>query len=154
MELDASDRALLAALQDDARLPQAALGARVGLSAAAVNRRIARLTFSGHISGTSAVLDPEVLGYPTTVIAHLALVDERTDRLDALETALTANPHVQQCYYVTGEWDFVVIMLVRDMAQYRELTRELFFAGGNVKRFESSVVMHQAKKSLDVPLGP
>lgn len=154
MELDAADRALLAALQEDARLPQAALGTRVGLSAAAVNRRVARLTRSGHISGTSAVLDPALLGYPTTVIAHLALVDERTDRLDALESVLTSNPHVQQCYYVTGEWDFIVVLLVRDMRQYRELTRELFFAGGNVKRFETSVVMHQAKKSLGVPLDP
>jgi Lrp/AsnC family transcriptional regulator, leucine-responsive regulatory protein len=150
--LDDVDLALLAALQSDARLSQGALGARVGLSAAAVNRRIRRLTDDGYIRRTSAVLNPSPLGYPLTVIVQIEMVSEETERLDQLQRDLTACQNVQQCYYVTGEWDIILIVLVPDMDHYRRLTRDLFFASGNVKRFKTLVVMNHAKVSLDVPL--
>ena len=153
VELDEVDVALLAALQGDARVPQATLGAWVGLSAAAVNRRLRRLMDAGVITRTSAVLAPELLGHPLTVVAQIEVVSEQVDLLDAMEQTFTRCPQVQQCYYVTGEWDFVLVLLVRDMAEYTRLTRELFFAGNNVKRFKTLVVMKRAKVTLDVPLG-
>ena len=150
--LDSVDVELLAALQADARIPQASLGARVGLSAAAVNRRLRRLTDDGFITSIRARLSAERLGHPMTVIAQVEVMSEETERLDALEQAFVACPQVQQCYYVTGEWDFVLTIVVRDMEQYRELTRSLFFGSGNVKRFKTLVVMKASKVSLDVPL--
>lgn len=152
VSLDDVDRALLAAVQDDARTPQAALGARVGLSAAAVNRRLRRLTDAGVITRTRAVLAPERLDHPLTVIAQVEVVSEQPDALDAMRRSFTDCPQVQQCYYVTGEWDFVLVLVVRDMDQYTALTRELFFASNNVKRFKTLVVMNRAKVTLDVPL--
>lgn len=151
-DLDAVDLALLADLQQDARPSQGALGARVGLSAAAVNRRIRRLADDGYIDRTVAVLEPGALGYPLTVIVQLEAVSEEVDKLDELQRSLVECPNVQQCYYVTGEWDFVLVLLVHDMDQYRRLTRELFFASGNVKRFKTLVVMDRAKVGLSVPL--
>ncbi|MFH8248985.1 Lrp/AsnC family transcriptional regulator [Microbacterium sp. B2969] len=145
--LDDVDRELLVALQGDAREPQAALGKRVGLSAAAVNRRIARLTSLGVIAGSSIRLAPELVGRPVTVIAHLALESEQPELLDRVRTALVECPQVQQCYYVAGEWDFVLILAVADMAEYTQLTRELFFADSNVRRFSTQVVMDRAKAS-------
>ncbi|HQF03435.1 MAG TPA: Lrp/AsnC family transcriptional regulator [Phycicoccus sp.] len=150
--LDSVDVELLAALQADARIPQASLGARVGLSAAAVNRRLRRLTDDGFITSIRARLSAERLGHPLTVIAQVEVMSEETERLDALEQAFVACRQVQQCYYVTGEWDFVLTIVVRDMEQYRELTRSLFFGSGNVKRFKTLVVMNASKVSLDVPL--
>ena len=82
LDLDDVDAILLDALQADARLPQAALGARVGLSAAAVNRRLRRLTDAGVIRRTSAVLAPELLGVPLTVVVGVSLVSERLDLID------------------------------------------------------------------------
>ncbi|MFN8149293.1 MAG: Lrp/AsnC family transcriptional regulator [Candidatus Nanopelagicales bacterium] len=152
VSLDDVDRALLAAVQDDARTPQAALGARVGLSAAAVNRRLRRLTDAGVITRTRAVLAPERLDHPLTVIAQVEVVSEQPDALDAMRRSFTDCAQVQQCYYVTGEWDFVLVLVVRDMDQYTALTRELFFASNNVKRFKTLVVMNRAKVTLDVPL--
>lgn len=152
MQLDETDLALLAAVQGDARLSQAALGARVGLSAAAVNRRLQRLTAAGTVVRTTAVLAPGLLGHPLTVIAHVEVADERADLLDELERTFVACPEVQQCYYVTGNCDFIVVFIVRDMDQYRRLTRELFFASGNVKRFTTHVAMKRSKVTLDVPL--
>jgi len=151
--LDDTDRALLGLLQADARMPQSALGARVGLSAAAVNRRIRRMADTGVIHRVSAVVAPDRLDFRLTVIAQVEVVNEQPDALDQTQTAFTDCPHVQQCYYVTGEWDFVLIMIVRDMDEYTRLTRELFFASNNVKRFTSLVVMNRAKVSLDVPVG-
>lgn len=151
-DLDAVDLALLADLQQDARPSQGALGARVGLSAAAVNRRIRRLADDGYIDRTVAVLEPGALGYPLTVIVQIEAVSEEVDKLDELQRSLVECPNVQQCYYVTGEWDFVLVLLVHDMDRYRRLTRELFFASGNVKRFKTLVVMDRAKVGLSVPL--
>ena len=71
---DEIDRSLLSELQRDARLSQGALGARVGLSAAAVNRRVRRLTDDGYIRRTAAELDPTALGYPLTVVVQIEAV--------------------------------------------------------------------------------
>lgn len=152
VDVDEIDRALLRALQRDARIPQAALGARVGLSAAAVNRRLRRLTDRGVIAGSTVVLDPAALGHPVTVIAHVALISEQPALLDRARSSFTSCPQVQQCYYVAGEWDFVLVLCVADMSEYTELTRELFFADDNVRRFSTEVVMDRAMTTLDVPL--
>lgn len=148
------DLALLSHVQQDARLAQGALGARVGLSAAAVNRRVRRLTDDGYIASNVAVLDPARLGHPLTVIVQIEAVSEEIDKLDDLQQRLVTCPNVQQCYYVTGEWDFVLVLLLRDMDQYRQLTRDLFFPSGNIRRFKTLVVMDRAKVSLSVPIGP
>jgi DNA-binding Lrp family transcriptional regulator len=154
MPMDDLDRRLLALVQKDARLPQAALGAKIGLSAAAVNRRLRRLAEAGVITGMHVTLAPERLGHPLTVIAYVEVESEQPEALDAMQSRLVACPQVQQCYYVTGEWDFVLVLLVRDMEQYTRLTRELFFASNNVKRFKTLVAMNRAKVTLDVPLQP
>ncbi len=150
--MDDVDRSLLAALQHDARIPQASLGTRVGLSAAAVNRRLRRLLDTGVIVRIAAVLAPDRLDHPLTVIAQVEVESEQPEVLDRTQARFTECPQVQQCYYVTGEWDFVMVFVVRDMVEYTSLTRELFFASNNVKRFKSLVVMDRAKVSLDVPL--
>ncbi|HRN29233.1 MAG TPA: Lrp/AsnC family transcriptional regulator, partial [Terrimesophilobacter sp.] len=109
-ELDAVDRMLLVALQEDARTPQATLGARVGLSTAAVNRRMRRLTDEGVITGSAVTVAPELVGRPVTVIAHVAVESEQLELLDRVRAAFVACPQVQQCYYVAGEWDFVLVL--------------------------------------------
>ena len=78
--------------------------------------------------------------------------NERIDLLDAMKASFRACPQVQQCYYVTGEWDFIVIFAVRDMAQYTSLSRQLFFRSNNVRRFRTLVTMDSVKVSLDVPI--
>ena len=152
LELDATDLAILAQLQEDARIPQAALSKKVGLSAAAVNRRIHRLTDGGVITRTSAVLASDALGYPLNLVVLIEVESEQPDQLDQVKASFTNCPNVQQNYYVTGEWDFVLMMTVKDMAEYISLTRELFLLKNNVKRFKTLVVMDKAKATLDVPL--
>lgn len=152
VELDSLDIALLAQLQQDARTPQATIGDRIGLSSTAVNRRIKRLTEAGVILKTTAVLSQELLGAPLTIVVNIEAVSEQLDLIDKLEASFSASPAIQQCYYVTGEWDFVLIVVVKDMSEYDTLTRELFFPNNNVKRFKSLVVMRRTKVTLDVQI--
>lgn len=152
MDLDDTDRRLLALLQTDARMPLDRLADAVGTSSATVQRRTKRLRDAGVIAGESAVLDPRALGYPMTFLVTVELERERAHDLDAFRRALVAEPQVQQAYYVTGETDFALICLARDMDDFEALTRRLFIDRPNVRRFRTNVVMNRTKVGLDVPV--
>lgn len=151
--LDHFDLQLLAQLQDDARLPQSELGGRVNLSTAAVNRRLKRLADAGVIRRYTVEVDPSAVGYPLTIIAGVEAESERMDLLDETKRVFESCPEVQQCYYVTGDWDFILILTVTDMEHYNALTRRLFFTSNNVKRFKTFVAMSRVKASLSLPIG-
>ncbi|KVU05653.1 AsnC family transcriptional regulator [Burkholderia ubonensis] len=148
--LDAFDRKLLMEVQRDAQTPQNELGARVNLSTAAVNRRLRRLAEDGVIERYTAVVAPEKVGYALTIVVNVEMESEQIDQIDAMKRTFEQCPQVQQCYYVTGEWDFVLILTVRDMDQYNALTRQLFFSNNNVKRFKTLVSMWRVKVGLGV----
>ncbi|ADU38909.1 Lrp/AsnC family transcriptional regulator [Variovorax paradoxus] len=152
--LDALDLRLLELIQIDSRMSQSELGERVHLSTAAVNRRLKRMRDDGVIRRYGAVLAPAALGHPLSIVAEVEVESERIDLLDAMKQSFRACPQVQQCYYVTGEWDFILILVVQDMAQYTALSRQLFFQSNNVKRFRTLVTMDPVKVSLDVPARP
>ena len=152
MDLDLFDRKILALLQQDNRTPQRDISAAVNLSVSAVNRRIAAMEAAGVIRGNVAVVDPPKIGRPLTIVVEVTVESERLDLLDAVKKRLTECPQVQQVYYVTGEADFVLILTVADMDEYVALSRELFFAKGNVKSFRTLVAMERAKVSLAVPV--
>ncbi|MBS0342904.1 MAG: Lrp/AsnC family transcriptional regulator [Proteobacteria bacterium] len=151
-DLDGYDRALLALVQEDARMTQSELGERANLSTAAVNRRLKQLAGAGVIERHAARLNPKALGYHLTLIVEVKVESERSDLLDAMQQDFKACPQVQQCYYVTGECDFVLIILARDMDQYVELTRRLFHDNKNVKAFKTIVAMNRVKTGMGVPI--
>ena len=151
MNLDHFDMALLSAVQRDASTSQLDLGERVNLSSAAVNRRLKKMSAEGVIQGTVARVNAELLGYTLTVITEVEVENERLDLLDEMKKAFLDCPQVQQCYYVAGECDFVLIMLVKNMEQYTQLTRQLFFENNNVKRFKTLVSMSNVKTGMFVP---
>lgn len=114
---------------------------RANLSSAAVNRRLKKMNTDGVIRKSVALLDPAHLDYRLTVVTEVEVENERLDLLDEMKQAFLACPQVQQCYYVAGECDFVLIMSVRNMEQYTELIRTLFFESNNVRRFKTLVSM-------------
>ncbi|KAB2904208.1 MAG: Lrp/AsnC family transcriptional regulator [Burkholderiaceae bacterium] len=153
LTLDSFDLQLLAQLQVDARLSQAELGERVNLSTAAVNRRLKRLAEDGVIKRYTVELEPAAVGYPLTIIAGVEAESERVDLLDETRRVFVSCPEVQQCYYVTGDWDFILILAVTNMEHYNALTRQLFFMSNNVKRFKTFVTMSREKTGLSLPIG-
>ena len=150
-DLDPFDLAILAILQKDATTPQRAIGEAVNLSAPAVQRRIKRMQETGVIQANVAVADPAKLGQAITVLVEIEMASELASEIDAAKRAFAEAPEVQQCYYVTGEFDFMLVVLVPDMAAYEALTRRLFFGNNNVKRFRSLVALDRVKVGLSVP---
>jgi len=152
MTPDSFDRAILALLQQDNRMPQRLIAEKVGLSAPAVQRRVQRLEASGVIAANVAIVDPAALGRPLTILVEVEVTNESGERIDELKRRFIAAPEVQQCYYVTGEVDFMLVVTVPTMADYEEMTRRLFFADENVRKFRTFVTMDRVKTGTHVPV--
>jgi Lrp/AsnC family transcriptional regulator, leucine-responsive regulatory protein len=153
VELDDFDLRILAVVQRNNQTPHREIGEQVSLSVPSVARRLQRLRSAGVISHDRSTLDPDALGTRVTVIAHVSAESEAIELLDEMKARFEACEQIQQCYYVTGDVDFILIFCTRDMAEYTALTRTLFFAAGNVRSFRTFVAMERVKVTLDVPIG-
>jgi DNA-binding Lrp family transcriptional regulator len=151
-QLDALDLKILELVQLDNLMPHREISERVGLSAPAVARRLQRLRAGGVIRKDIAVIDERSVGRPLTIIVEVTSENERLDLIDEMKWRFAQCPQVLQCYYVTGEMDFILVMNAKDMDEYTLLTRQLFFEGGNVKSFRTCVVMETVKADGPLPL--
>ncbi|MBA3947118.1 MAG: Lrp/AsnC family transcriptional regulator [Herpetosiphonaceae bacterium] len=152
-QLDILDRKILAILQQDNTTPQRTIGETVNLSAPAVQRRIKRMTDEGVIRANVAIVDPNAVGQPITIFVEVEVISETAERIAEAKRGFAAAPEIQQCYYVTGEADFILIIVISTMADYETLTRRLFFDNSNVKRFRTCVAMDRVKVGLSIPVG-
>ena len=148
--MDDKDTQILKLMQSNSRLTAEALGDEIGLSPAAVQKRQKKLRETGVIENEIAVLSPSKLGREMTVIVQVMLERESRMHLDAFKRRMKSAPAVQQCYYATGEADFVLVVIVGDIKEYEEFTQEYFFDESNVNKFTSSIVMDRVKVSLDI----
>ncbi|MGF6439941.1 Lrp/AsnC family leucine-responsive transcriptional regulator [Paraburkholderia youngii] len=108
----------------------------------------------GLIRNYAAIVAPEKVGYPLTIVATVEVDSEQIHLLDSMKRTFAQCPEIQQCYYVAGEWDFVLLLTVHNMDKYKALTRQLFFSNNNVKRFKTLVSMNNVKVGLGVPVAP
>lgn len=150
MKLDSYDKKILTLLQQNNHLSQRQIADRVNLSPSAINRRIAALEEAGIVKSNVSIIDSSKVGRPITIMAQVMIENERLDLLQEDKQRFVNCPQVQQVYYVTGDFDFLLVMNVRDMAEYELLTRELFFASGNIKSFKTIVSMQNAKQEMTV----
>jgi Lrp/AsnC family transcriptional regulator, leucine-responsive regulatory protein len=150
--LDAMDLAILRLFQRDTSLPAAAIGEQVGLSAAAVQRRIKRMRESGVIEALVAQINPATVGLPVTVVVHVDIERETLRHIDAFKRAMNARPEVQQCWYTTGLTDFILVVRVASLAAYEQFTREALVSVDNVSRFTSYVVLGEVKRGLGLAI--
>jgi Lrp/AsnC family transcriptional regulator, leucine-responsive regulatory protein len=152
VSLDALDLAILERYQEDTQQAAHAIGRAVGLSAAAVQRRLKRLRASRVIEAEVAIVSPAAMGMTLSCIVMVDLDREDARTLAAFQKRICEYPEVQQCYYVAGREDFVLVILAADMASYEAFTRRALLADDNVKSFTTHVAMSRAKVSLGVPL--
>ena len=149
---DPFDLAILRILQKDNTVPQRVIGEQVNLSAPSVQRRIKRLEASGVIAAQTAIVDPARFGPALTIVVQVELNVETGGAIDVVKQSFIDAPEIQQCYYVTGEADFVLIVIVQDMAEYEALTQRLFFPNETIKKFKTFVTMDRTKVSLEVDI--
>lgn len=151
-KLDKADLRLLSALQDDASVSVNELSDISHLSTASVQRRVKRLKEQDFLQGCHYQLDAKKLNKRMTFVVNVEMEREQSDQLDRFKKMASDDPNVQQCYYVTGEADFVLICLAEDMDEFELITKRLFFNNGNVRRFTTNVVMSKPKVTLNVPI--
>lgn len=150
--VDDLNRAILRELQQDARLSSEKLGDRVGISRSAAQRRVQMLRERGVIEKEIAVVAAGQTDHAMTFIVEVELERERIDLLDEFRRSMLQLEDVQQCYYVTGHTDFILVVLAKDMKSYEAFTRRVFVENPNIRRFHTNVVVDQVKVGLSVPL--
>ena len=126
-------------------------GDRVNASdASAIARSLGQL--KGPLMKVAQLLSTIPEAVPAEYAAELAQLQSDAPPMGwaFVKRRMRAAPGVQQCYYATGEADFIIVMVVKDIKEYEEFTQEYFFDESNVSRFTSSVVMDRVKVSLDV----
>ena len=137
--LDRLDRRILAELQQDCSLTNAALAERVGLSPPACLKRVRRLTERGVIARQVALLAPEKFGQWLHVVVEVQMERDRKDLYQQFLRRVHAATEVKQCYQVTGETDFVLIVVVPDMDAYDRFCDRVLYADGNMRKFRTMV---------------
>jgi len=150
--MDRFDAAILEALQRNSRLTADGLSEKVGLSSDACRKRLARLRTSGVIEAEVAILDPTLIGRGLLLIVEVSLDQERRANLEHFKARMQAAPEVMQCYYVTGNADFILIVSARDMADFENFTIEHFIDEENILRFQTSAVMNRVKTGFSMPV--
>lgn len=151
--IDSFDRKILDIVQHANRTTSEQIAEQVGLSPAAVQRRLKRLREQQVIQADISVVTPKAIGRAMTFVVQVSLERERADLMDAFKLNMKKNEAVQQCYYVTGSSDFILIVTAVDMEGYDRFTREAFFDNANVRSFQTNVVMDSVKVGLSVPMG-
>jgi len=151
--LDGFDLKLLSLLQENNQMTAQQLSEHVHLSPVSCLRRIKRLREQRVIHKDVSIVNPEKVGHTMTMVVLVALERERQDMSDHFKQSMLKLPEVMQCYYVTGEFDFVLILTVKDMQAYEEFSTRFFFENKNIRRFNTLVVISRVKVGMSIPLG-
>ena len=147
IELDKTDRKILAILQREARIAITDLASRVGLSATPVSERVKRLERENVITGYHAHLDPQSLGLRILVFVELRLSKKSAEIFEAVKRELAFVPEILECHLVAGEFDYLVKARIPDMSDYRSLLGRILLKLPMAIESRSYVVMEETKES-------
>ncbi len=153
MTLDRLDRRLLTLLQQTCGLTNLALAERVGLSPPACLKRVKRLRTRGYIAREVAILAPQKLGPLLHIVVEVQMERDRKDLYQQFLRRVQAAPAVKQCYQVTGEVDFVLIVVVRDMDAYDRFCDEVLYADPNMRKFRTMISRFRNKFDTAIDVG-
>lgn len=152
MQRDRTDRQILEILQRDARITNAALAEKVHLSESACLRRVRALEESGLVAGYSALLNQEKAGFPVNVFVNITLDRQDQKDLQTFEQAVRRIPEVMECYLMTGEYDYLVRVVVADTADFERIHSQHLTRLPGVIRVHSSFALRTIQKSFALPL--
>jgi Lrp/AsnC family transcriptional regulator, leucine-responsive regulatory protein len=149
-ELDGYDKKLLRELQQNNKTTAEELGLRVNLSTSAVQRRLKRLREEKIIEADVSIISPLAFGVGITCIVDVILEIGTSKAIDGFKAAMQSTTEVMQCYYVTGTYDFVLIVNTIDMKHYEEFSKKYLMDSPNVKHFYTHVVMDKVKVGYNI----
>ncbi len=151
--MDAIDGKILRALLRDGRQTNASLAETVGLSPSATLERVRRLERDGKIQGYRAVVDPKALGYGVQALIGVRLRVHAAKGIEPFERGVLATEGIVSCFHVTGQFDYVLHVVARDLAHLRELNNNQIAALPSMGRLETLVVLSEVKSGPVWPAG-
>ena len=151
ISLDQMDRKLLAILQEDATVSVAAIGDHIGLSATPCWKRIKRLEQAGIINRRVAILDRTQLGFGVTVIVAIRTTQHSEEWLNRFAEGISRLPEVLEFYRMSGEIDYLLKVVARDIADYDRIYREIIKVA-DIHDVSSSFAMQEIKFTTALPL--
>lgn len=153
MDLEPVDCRILALLQGDASLSHAEVGEAVGMSSASAWRRIKRLEEAGLILGRVALVDAAKAGLTIQVIVTVTLRHHGDGQREAFEAWARQHPEVMSCYALTGDKDYILHVVVKDMGAYDHFLTGDLLHQDYVASASSSIVLREIKYTTALPIG-
>jgi Lrp/AsnC family leucine-responsive transcriptional regulator len=150
--LDRTDLTILSILQRDGRIPNSELADRVSLSASACLRRVQRLEAEGVLAGYSAVLDPPRVGLGLQAFVRVQLTRHDSASIEEFTSHVNRWDEVVACHALTGDMDYLLRVLVQDMAHYSRFISDTLLSHPSVQDCKTSFVLDRIKNTTAVPL--
>lgn len=150
--IDAIDRYILQILQEDAFLTTKEIAVRVNMSTTPVFERVKRLERDGFIARYTALLDRRKVGLSVLVFCEVSLKEHNRDYLLRFEREVAELPEVIECHHITGAFDYLLKVVVRDMDGYQQFVKDKLAALENIGQVQSHFVMTEVKHSTVLPV--
>jgi DNA-binding Lrp family transcriptional regulator len=151
-QLDDKDLAILALLQEDGRISNVDLAARVDLSPPATHARLKRLQAAGYIQRFTALLDQEKVGFDMTCIVSISLRQHGVRELAQFRSRIMGMANVLECYHVTGEFDYFLKIVVRSRKDLQRFVEQELTPIPGVSRIHTSLVLDEIKLTTALPI--
>ena len=151
-ELDDLDNSILKELQEDSAMSNVELARRISLSPPAVHARIKRLEELGYVRQDVAILDREKVGYDMLCLINVTLQMHQMDNINLFREAVQAMPEVLECYFVTGEFDYLLKVVVRNRKELETFLMEKLTPIPGIARISTSIVLTEIKYTTALAL--
>jgi len=152
LEMDDIDRRLLASFQADARCRNADLARELGVAPSSMLERVRRLEERGYFKGFRALLNPEKLGYTVQGLVSVSLAAYRTKSIRPFEEGVRRIPYVRVCYNVSGRFDYILLVVAKDVDHLGALVKEQIASLPGVDRTETFIVFSEIKSDEGYPI--
>jgi DNA-binding Lrp family transcriptional regulator len=150
--LDSTDKLILQILQEEGRLSNAELARRVNLSPPATHSRLRRLEEGGYIRQYAALLDREKAGFDMLCFVHISLQLHQPAQVEAVRVAIREMPEVLECHHVTGEYDYLLKVVIHNRKDLERFVLERLTPVPGVARIHTSLVLSEVKATTALPV--
>lgn len=150
--LDNYDREILKVLQEDSSISNLELSKKIGLSASACLSRTKNLKESGVISQFTTIIDEKKVGFDTLAFALVNLSPLNRETIHSFLDYVEQLPQVQECYTLTGNHDYLLKIVAKDMQSYRDFIIDSLMQNQSISKVETSIVMSVEKKTTNIPI--
>lgn len=150
--LDNYDKDILKELQEDSSISNLDLSKKIGLSTSACLARTKNLKESGIISQFTTIIDEKKVGFDTLAFALVNLSPLNRETIHSFLEYVTELPQVQECYTLTGNHDYLLKIVAKDMQSYRDFIIDSLMQNQSISKVETSIVMSVEKKTTNIPI--